>query len=352
MSTRVVALLGTLVVLLLAGFLAWRVFQPESSYEQALGTLPASTLRATYTDWAAVREKAGGDGLDAGSSGTELTGFLDRAFDQDLVTTSAVADSTPAMRERYGVSPLDAEWEVFGQDESGQVVVLKMADDVDLAGVEQKLRSLGYGVPDGGIGSGGTWTGSPDLVATIDGGLTPVFQNAAVLADDHLLVLSDRAEAVSRAVEVARGDGSDLDEPDLARVADEPVTAVLWGSDFACQALSMSAADQEDQRVADRLVARAGGVSPLTGLVVAQQDDRTIKVGLEFETDDQASENLQPRVDLAAGAAPGQGGSFSDRFSVESGEADGDTVVLDLAPTDAQFVFSDLTSGPVLFATC
>ncbi|RYU10609.1 hypothetical protein [Nocardioides iriomotensis] len=352
MSRRVVAVAGTLVVLLLAGFFAWRVFAPETRYEEALGTLPASTLRATYTDWAEVRDAADGDGLDAGSSEDDVNAFLSRAFDQDLVTTSALADSTNAMRERYGVSPLDAEWEAFGQDESGQVAVLKMADDVDLGGVEQKLRSLGYTEPAGGIGSGGTWTGGADLVASIDPGLTPVFQNAAVLADDHLLVLSDRTDAVSKAVEVARGNASDLDEPDLARVAGEPVTAVLWASDFACQALSMTSADQEDQRVADRLVSEAGGVSPVTGVVVAQQTDRSIKVGLEFETDDQASDNLQPRVDLAAGEAPGQGGSFTDRFTVEAGEADGDTVVLDLAPTDAEFVFSDLTSGPVLFATC
>ena len=346
------AIACTLAVMLLAGFFAWRVFQPETRYEEALGTLPASTLRATYTDWAAVRDAADGDGLDAGSSDDDVRAFLDRAFDRDLVSTSALADSATAMRERYGVSPLDAEWEAFGQDESGQVAVLKMPDDVDVSGVEQKLRSLGYQAPGGGIGSGGTWRGSADLVASIDGGLTPVFQNAAVLPDDQLLVLSDRADAVSEAVEVVHGDAPDLDEPDLARVAGEPVTAVLWASDFACDALSMANADQEDQRVAERLVQQAGGVSPLTGLVVAKQADRTIHVGMELETEDQAEQNLQPRVDLAAGEAPGQGGTFPDRFTVESGEADGDTVVLELAPTDAEFVFSDLTSGPVLFATC
>ena len=114
----------------------------------------------------------------------------------------------------------------------------------------------------------------------------------------------------------------------------------------------MASADEEDQRVADGLVDDAGGVSPLTGLVVAQQIDGSLRVGLEFETEDQASDNLQPRVDLAAGEAPGQGGSFADRFAVAAAEADGDTVRLELDPRDAQFVFSDLTSGPVLFATC
>jgi hypothetical protein len=341
-----------LVVLVAGGYVAWRALAPAGDYEAAMATLPATTLRATYTDWREVRAAADGEGLDAGAREGEVAAFLGRAFDRDLVSTSAIGDSTVAMRDRYGVSPLDASWEALGQSPSGQVVVLKVDEDVDLGGVEQRLRSLGYEPPDGGIGTGGTWAGSPDLVAALDPGLTPVVQNLAVLEDERLLVLSDRAETVSAAVDVVRGDAPALDEPDLTAAAGEPVTAVLWGSDFACEDLAMASADEEDQRVADQLVADAGGVSPLTGLVVAMQGDGSLRVALEFETEEQASANLQPRVDLAAGAAPGQGGSFADRFTVTNGEADGNTVLLELDPRGAEFVFSDLTSGPVLFATC
>jgi hypothetical protein len=351
--SRRAAVLAVVAVLLVVGaLLGWRAFAPASAYEEAMATLPASTLRATCTDWAAVRAAAGGDGLAAGSDEADVTAFLGRAFDRDLVTTSAIGDSTVAMRERYGVSPLDATWEALGQSPSGQVVVLKVDEDVDLGGVEQRLRSLGYETPAGGLGSGGTWAGSADLVAALDPRLTPVFQNFAVLEEERLLLLSDRADAVSTAVEVVRGDAGALDEPDLAAAAGEPVTAVLWGSDFACEDLSMASADEEDQRVADGLVRQAGGVSPVTGLAVAQQAGGTLRVALEFETEEQASANLQPRVDLAAGEAPGQGGSFAERFTVAEGEADGDTVVLELEPRGAEYVFSDLTSGPVLFATC
>jgi hypothetical protein len=275
-----------------AAFVVWRLLSTETDYERAIGTLPASTMRATYTDWAAVREAARGDGLAAGSSESEVATFLDRAFERDLVSTSAVAESTVAMSDQFGVSPLDATWEVLGQAEAGQVVVLGVTDDVDLAGVEQRLRSLGYDEPSGGIGTGGTWEGSPDLVARIDPGLSPVHQNAAVLEEQRLVLFSDSAAPVSAAAEVARGDADPLDEAALAEVAEEPVTAVLWATDFACQDLSMSAADPEDQRVADGLVREAGGVSPMTGLVVAQQPDRSLRVGLEFETSDRASDDL------------------------------------------------------------
>ena len=352
MSRRAAVVAAAAVLLVVAGFVAWRAFAPSSDYEAAMATLPDTTLRATYTDWREVRAAADGAGLDAGAGEDEVAAFLGRAFDRDLVSTSAIGDSTAAMRDRYGVSPLDASWEALGQSPSGQVVVLKVGEDVDLGGVEQRLRSLGYETPDGGLGTGGTWAGSPDLVAALDPALTPVFQNFAVLEDERLVVLSDRAEAVSAAVEVVRGDAPALDEPDLAAAAEEPVTAVLWGADFACEDLAMASADEEDQQVADQLVQEAGGVSPLTGLVVATQADGSLRVALEFETEDQASENLQPRVDLAAGEAPGQGGSFADRFTVSNGEADGDTVLLELDPGGAEFVFSDLTSGPVLFATC
>ena len=94
-------------------------------------------------------------------------------------------------------------------------------------------------------------------------------------------------------------------------------------------------------------------MSPLAGLVMAQQADRSLVFGLHFETSDQAARNLQPRVDLAAGDAPGQGGCFAERFKIASGQADGQDVVLVTEPTRRKAaVLSDLSSGPVLFATC
>jgi hypothetical protein len=346
--------LGVVLVLALlaAGLVAWRLLDRPSDYDRAVGYLPAETLRATYTDWAAVRSAARGDALSAGSSAKQVQAFLDRAFDRDLTSTSALAESTYALAEHYGFSPLDAAWESFGQSPQGQVVVLALPEDADMAGIEKRLRTLGYDEPAAGLGEGGTWEGSSDLVATIDPALTPVQQNLAVLAAERLVLMSDSPVPVSSTAAIVRGDSAGLDVAALTSVAGSPVTAELWASDFACQDLAMSAADEEDQRVASSLVEKAGGVSPLSGLVIAQQPDRSITVGMRFETSDQAAENLQPRVDLAAGDAPGQGGTFADRFRVTSGEADGDRVVLRFEPTDAQFVFSDLTSGPVLFATC
>lgn len=348
MHRRGLLVVATALLLLAAAAVTWWTLGRGTDYERAVGWLPEDTLRVTWTDWAAVRAAARAPDPAAAAGAVEE--FLGRAYDLDLTAGSALADATAAMRAPYGFSPLDVAWEVLGQARTGQVVLLGLEESVDVAALEARLRRLGYDEPPAGPGEGGTWQGGADLVAAIDRSLTPVLHNVAVLPDERVVVMSDAPAPVSAAVAVVRGEQAGLDAP-LAAVAGTPVTAWLWAGDFACEDLAMSAADVEDQRVADALVEQAGGVSPLAGLVMASQPDGSVVVGMRFESDEQASRNLQPRVDLAAGEAPGQGGTFAERFRVASGEAEGEQVVIRLEPRD-DFVLSDITAGPVLFATC
>lgn len=357
MHRRVVVLVAVAVLVAAGGVAAWRALD-KTEYEQALAWMPGSTLRATYTDWSQVRSLADGGSLDAASSTREVSNFLERAYELDLTSTSAVTDSTYAMAHRYGFSPLDASWEMYGQSREGAVVTMQLSDAVDLDGIERNLRTLGYTAPPEGAGSGQVWAGSTDLVATIDPSLSPVLQNVVVLPEQAVVLLSDSRSYAEAAADVVRGSSPGLDEltegvPALAELSGQPVSAVLFASDFACEALGMASADEEDQRVADDLVAKAGGVNPLSGLVLAATPDRRLTVGMHFEDSDQAEANLQPRVDLASGEAVGQGGLFGDRFSIESAKQEGSEVVMDLAPRDEDAsLLSDLSHGPVLFATC
>lgn len=353
----VVALALTLVVVLAVG--AWfglRATQ-RSAFEQAAALLPEPTLRATWTDWSQVRDLADGDDLGSDASTRDVGSFLSRAYDLDLTSTSAVVDSTYALNRRYGFSPLDASWEMYGQSREGAVVVMRFDDSVDLAGVERNLRRLGYDAPDDGAGAEGVWAGSADLVAAIDPSLTPVMQNVVVLPDEGVVMLADATGYAERAASVVAGEETSLDEvagvSDLASLVEEPVSAVLFASDFACEALSMGDTDEDDQALADQLVRDAGGVSPLAGLVLALEADRSMLVGMHFETSDQASADLEPRVDLATGEAVGQGGTFGDRFEVAEARSEGNQVVMDLRPAEEDSpLLSDLSQGPVLFATC
>lgn len=356
MRRRVVVLIAVLALVAVAvgGWLGWQALS-RTTYERAVAMLPASTLRATWTDWDAVRSLA--DAPSDRAAEQDVDGFLSRAYDLDLTSTSAVADATFAMSQELGFSPLDASWEAYGQSREGAVVLVGVPDDVDLDTVEERLGEAGYPEPEDGPGSGGVWAGSADLVATVDGSLTPVFQNVVVLHDERVVVLSDNQAYASSAAEVVTGSGEGLTSAEgveaLVAAAGEPVSAVLYASDFACEALNMIQADDGDRAVAADLIEQAGGVSPLAGMVMAMQEDRSLVVGMHFESADQASDDLRPRTDLASGEAPGQGGSFSERFRVVEAAADGNEIVMDLEPAaDDLPLLSDLSQGPLLFAAC
>ena len=345
-----------LVVVAIGAWWGWRVWE-RTTYEQAVSWMPQSTLRATFTDWSAVRQEARGESLGSASSPHDVAAFLNRAYNKDLTSTSAIDDSTYAMDRRYGFSGLEATWEMYGQSREGAVDVLQFGDNVDLAGVERNLRSLGYTPPADGAGSGGVWAGTPDLVAGIDDSLTPVMQNIVVLPEQRVVLLSDSAAYASSSAEVITGSSDGLDTvPGVTALASEagnPVTGVLFASDFACDALSMGNADEEDQATAKDMIAAAGGVSPLAGVVIAMEPDRSLVVGMHFETSEQASDDLRPRTKLASGDAPGQGGTFGERFHVVRAAADGNEIVMNLQPAAKHLsLISDLTEGPLLFASC
>ena len=341
------------VVLLMVALVAW--LRPSGTgAAAAVDVLPADTLRVGYVDRSQVVELADGGEVDEGSEDS-VRGFLSRVYEQDLTVGSALDTSLTALAANLGVSPLDATWEVYGQARESSVSVLALGDEVDLEAVEGRLADLGYEAPADGAGEGGTWVGTPEVVAGMDPPLTPVQENLAVLADERLLVMSDAPGTVSEAVEVIRGDEDSLGSvdgvDDLLAVAEDATTVAVWVGDFACEELTMSQADPSDVEAAEALVDGVGGVHPLAGLVMAQQPDGSLGVGMRFASSDQASADLQRRVDLAAGEAVGQGGSFADRFSVSDAYADGRMVVMDLTPVDGPFL-GDLGQGPLLFATC
>jgi hypothetical protein len=246
------------------------------------------------------------------------------------------------------------EWEAYAQSDDGATMVVRLPDDLDPDRVTDHLDDLGFTKPSR---PNGVWKGGVDLVAAIDPTITPELQYVAVLADQHLVVTSDTEGYAKDAVAAAEGDeeslGDDGPTRDLVGKLAEPAAAMVWTGDFACEDLAMSQADEDSQGEAEALVAQAGGVSPLSGLVMAMAPDRTLTVAELFESSGQARDDLRPRAKLAVGEAPGRGGSFSDDLKLVSSRTDGAAVLLGLRPTrPSGFVLSALDNGPVLFATC
>jgi hypothetical protein len=342
-------------LVLVATVVARKVWEDNhrSNLSEALDAVPRATLRLAFTDWAAVRKKVGvPDG--ATPSADAIERLTREAYDRDLSAASSIDESTAALQKHFGFSPASVEWEAYAQSDDGATMVVRLPDDLDPDRVTEHLDDLGFTKPSR---SDGVWKGGVDLVAAIDPTITPELQYVAVLADQHLVVTSDTESYANDAVAAAEGDEDSLadDAPtrDLVGKLAEPAAAMVWTGDFACKDLAMSQADEDSQGEAEALVEQAGGVSPLSGLVMAMAPDRTLTVAELFESSGQARGDLEPRAKLAVGEAPGRGGSFSDDLKLVSSRTDGAAVLLGLRPTHPSgFVLSALDNGPVLFATC
>ena len=350
MSRRlVVVVLLVGLALVAGGFVAWRVAQPETPLAEALSMTPADADRVSWTDWDAVRRELDAR-LDAESSAEDVRSFLDDAFTADLSSMSALVSSAPVLQQEFGFSPATLEWELFAQSAEGAVELMRVSDDVSLSGVADRLEALGFTAPEE---DDGVWVGGSDVLSGVDAALTPELQYVALLDDEQLVMTSDQAPALERAVAVAQGDGAAAD--DLAELSEdlgEATAAAIYDGAHACEKLAMSQADDDAQEEAEQLVTAAGGVHPLTGFAMARLVGGDIRVVMQVEDEDDAADDADARAALAAGPAPGQGGSFTDRFTVDRASSQGRTIILDLHPGEGGYALSDLTSGPVLFATC
>ncbi len=333
--------------LVIGGFLWWRGGD-GTSYSWAVGHAPAGTQRASWTDWAAVRAHEGAE-LSPDSPPADLDRFLRRAFDDDLSSTSALVGSAPVLQQRFGFSPATVDWELFSQTDQGAVVMLHLPSS-DLDAVADRLRALGYQEP---READGVWSGGADLVSRISPDLTPELSYVAIDRDDSLVLASDSSAFLSLAVQAVHGDAPRASGLE-AVVADagDPLSSAAYSGDYACGALAMAHAGPVDQAEGRRLVTAAGDVNPYTAFAMSDEPDGTVRIAFEFADADQARTNADSRAVLARGSAPGQGGSFTDRFTTDSVTADGSLVVMRVTPREDASVLSDLSTGPVLFATC
>lgn len=347
MRSRILITSAVALVLVVGGLVAARLLQgPGTPLEQAVALAPADTQRYTFTDWAAVRDELG-----LGASEDDLPALLDEGFDADLTAASGLVESAPLLSAQFGWSPATVAWELLAQSPQGAVEIVALGD-VDPETVTDRLAALGYQAP---AEEDGVWVGGTELLARLSAqtGLvgTPTLQFVAVDAEAGLVRASDRQPFLEQ---VLADDAEPTEgvERVVSALSQPPTAAVVYTADQACESLAMGQADESDQATADELIARAGELNPVTGFAMAVLPGGAVEVLLGFENDEQARSNADTRAVLAAGPAPGQGGEFGDRFTVDEVSAEGSLVRLALDPVDGAYVLSDLSSGPVLFASC
>ncbi|GAB3018024.1 hypothetical protein GCM10027078_07510 [Nocardioides flavus (ex Wang et al. 2016)] len=346
MDTRALPALAAVLLLLAGGAVGVRLLQSGTPLEEAVSLVPADTTRLSWTDWSGVRRELGAD-MGPASSAEEVEAFMDAAFEADLSPMSALGTSAAEMHEKMGFSPATVSWELFAQSGAGAVEVLGVGDEVDLDVVADRLADLGWSEPED---ADGVWVGGPDVLAGVGSMLTPELQHVALLADEGLVLTSDQAPYLEQVLEDLGQGPEEL--ADLAASLEEPLAAAVYDGAYACEHLAMAQADADAQAEGDQLVDAAGEVHPLTGYALGRLPGDDLRAVLQVEDADDAVTDAETRARLAAGPAPGQGGDFTDRFTVDQAGAAGREVVLDLRAAEGAYVLSELTSGPVLFATC
>ena len=347
---RAIVLVGCLALLTLAGVVGVRTWQDSrrSELARAVALAPASAERLSWTDWEGVRRRVDAD-LDRPGS-EEIATFLDAAFDRDLSTASGLVESALPLHDRFGFSPADLSWELLAQGPDGAVEILGFADGEQVEELAETLEDLGFTPPED---ESGVWRGGADLLARIAPGLSPELQYFALLPDRGVVLTSDTSTHLQEVLAVAQGDALALESvAEVVEDVGDALAAAIFTGAYACEHLAMAGADATDRSQGEALAEEAGGVHPMSAFAMANQPDGRLRVSMSFESDDAARQDADARAKLAAGPAPGQGGDFGDRFEVAEATARGRLVRLDLEPRDGVYVRSDLTSGPVLFATC
>jgi len=353
MRKRLMTVLGVLVavaVVVAAGFVLLGGDDQDADRTTLAGALrlaPLDSQRLSWTDWAAVRREVGLD-LSSASPGAAVQDLLDRGFEADLTQSTALGSSAIEMQQRLGFSPATLDWELFSQAPRLAAITMRAGPEVDFDFVASSLREAGYEEPADSLDP---WVSDP-TVDEITSQVTPTLLLIALDRESSMIYASDTTAGVQAALDAAAAAESQAVPDDVVTAAGEPLSASLYTGDQACSALAMALADQTDVETGRGLVAAAGEVNPLTGFSIGAYGDGGVRVVMSFETEEQARTNAETRAVLATGPAPGQGGDFADRFALESATATGQVVVLELDPVPGAYVLSDLSAGPVLFATC
>ena len=121
---------SVLVMALAVSFGWWAAaLRPDTrpALTSALDVVPFRSNVVGFTHWSQIRENVG----------------LDDAARRDL-TTRSVIDGVENMRDLFGWSLADLEWEVYGQDPAGAASVVRLDGSVSFDDVREKLQSAGY----------------------------------------------------------------------------------------------------------------------------------------------------------------------------------------------------------------
>ena len=171
-----------------------------------------------------------------------------------------MVESATVLQQAFGFSPADVDWELLAQSDTGSVLIAGLPDRLDVDELGDGFEALGYERPEERRrrlerrrGAGG-----PDLRQQRQ---QPVPAVPVPRPRRATGTCCSPATAARTCGEAVGGLDDDLDDDGLRDVASavaEPLSAAVYTGDFACKALAMAQADEDDQSTADQLLAQAG----------------------------------------------------------------------------------------------
>jgi hypothetical protein len=290
---------------------------PRAGWVGALAASPAGADRYSWTDWAGIRSAL----HDPAPADIEMA-----AYDADLLETTALRGHSDDLAQ-LGLSLNDIDSELLVQSTSGGADILRLDRSVDPSTWKGWTRSGPYWV-------------APTTISL------EVFAYVQVI-DGTILVAADNGPYLKQAVAALHQTNA---VPPT--VSGSSLSAFTFSGAYACSHITMANSGNDDQASAQDLIARSGGINPITSFTLARTSASDVTVRLGFENDAQARSNADARSALAVGPAPGMGGAFTDRFSLAQVTASQGVVTMHLTPAGGAPLMGELATGPVVFESC
>lgn len=356
---RLWVLAGVLAVATIAGGWAVSRTQPDARAPLAVATevLAPNTRVASFTNWREARAALGNPSLDTGARRQQ---FLDAARNQDLSYRSVLAEPAVAMYRLFAWAPFNLDWEIFGQADTGSIVVAGMGADLDVAEVEDQLDAAGYRQ------TGDIWSIDVDTYAAKAPGVTGLLQNVAMLDSDRLIIASDDLPYLRDAVERHRSNGRSLADERTVRGVLAPlhgsVSALIATAKDACEMASLADVSDSEKIRARNLVEPLGALAPIRrlgqGLIAGHGSKdgdaaQVVRYAMAFDSGVQAREQAWLRGQLTDGNIVGRVASYGDFMKFDSAHTDGNIALLDFdVPTPMDSALTQIGDAPFLPAAC
>ena len=335
----------------------------RSALLQALALAPATVTDFAFTDWSALTQYKGAQGLTSKSDKDARQRFL-VSLNQDQALASAYGvDYALAQDEAslWSWDSTDLIWESTVSP-GPPVYTLRLRDDFDFTPVAKHFEERGFHKET--YREAALYTHRLDL--TVDWAPPLGIFNTAILASAKLLILSSSPDSVRSVLDVfAKVAGSLADDAAFAGVATQlsgAASAELAPGAYICSRIfDVLGPRVTPEQLAQlrQTVADAGQVHVYGALGVGYHDEQSRPVGLlvfHYAASGDAQVDLAARRTLASTASSLLTNKpYSDEvFSVEAATASGSDLVLRVRPVQdqPQRLFIMWYSRDLLFAAC